>query len=136
MQKAATNTVIDKVRLALGRTAPLAAPPVPPVIDEPTARLVYSAIGLPELFMKRATDMKMLVENVRVEEVLDRTAAFLQEKKCTKVMLSDTNLLLKLGAAEHLGEAGLKSGFLRFDGPPPRGARPPKGCPTWPRTSI
>ena len=107
MTKAGTNTVIDKVRRALGRTAPLTTVPVPPVIDEPTARLVYSAIGLPELFMKRATDMKMLVENVRVEEVLDRTAAFLQEKKCTKVMLSDTNLLLKLGAAEHLGKAGL-----------------------------
>ena len=38
---------------------------------------------------------------MRIEEVLDRTAAFLHEKKCTKVMLSDTNLLLKLGAAEH-----------------------------------
>jgi L-lactate utilization protein LutC len=106
MESTAPN-VIDKVRRALGRTAPLTAPPVPPVIDEPTARLVYSAIGLPELFMKRASDMKMLVEDVRVEDVLDRTAAFLQEQKCTKVMLSDTNLLLKLGAAEHLSKAGL-----------------------------
>src|ERR1700693_2392081 len=90
--------VIEKVRRALGRTGPLAAAPVPPEIDEPTARLVYSAIGLPELFMKRAGDMKMLVEAVRVEEVLDRTARFLQENKCRKVMLSDTPLLLKLKA--------------------------------------
>jgi L-lactate dehydrogenase complex protein LldG len=107
MPETSKITVIDKVRIALGRTAPLTERPVPPVIDEPTARLVYSAIGLPELFMKRATDMKMLVENVRVEEVLDRTAAFLKEKNCTKVMLSDTNLLLKLGAAGHFAAAGL-----------------------------
>ena len=107
MSETSQNRVLAKVRLALGRTAPLSAPPVPPVIDEPTARLVYSAIGLPELFMKRAGEMKMLVEDVRVEEVLDRTAAFLKENNCTKVMLSDTNLLLKLGAAGHFAKAGL-----------------------------
>jgi len=107
MPQPGSINVIEKVRRALGRTTPLTTPPAPPVIDEPTARLVYSAIGLPELFMKRASDMKMLVENVRIEEVLDRTAAFLREQNRTKVMLSDTNLLLKLGAAEHLAKAGL-----------------------------
>jgi L-lactate dehydrogenase complex protein LldG len=75
--------------------------------DEPTARLVYSAIGLPELFMKRASEMKMLVEAVRIEQVLDKTAEFLRENKCQKVMLSDTNLLVKLGAAKYLSAAGL-----------------------------
>jgi L-lactate dehydrogenase complex protein LldG len=99
--------VIEKVRRALGRTAPLATPPTPPPIDEHVVRLVYSAIGLPELFQKRAGEMKMLVEPVRVDDLLDRIAAFLRERKCQKVMLSDTPLLTKLRAAEHLNTNGL-----------------------------
>ena len=101
------NPVLDKVRLALGRTKPLETPPVPPEIDEHVARLVYSAIGLPELFTKRASEMKMLVEPVRVESLLERMAAFLHERKCRRVMLSDTPLLTKLGAARSLAAAGL-----------------------------
>ena len=101
--------MIEKVRRALGRTAPLATPPVPPPIHEHVARLVYSAIGLPELFQKRAGEMKMLVEPVRVDDLLDRMAAFLRESKCPKVMLSDTPLLTKLGAAEHLNASGLSA---------------------------
>jgi L-lactate dehydrogenase complex protein LldG len=100
---------MEKVRRALGRTAPLATPPVPPPIDEHVVRLVYSAIGLPELFQKRAGEMKMLVEPVRVDDLLDRMAAFLRERKCQKVMLSDTPLLTKLRAGEHLCAAGLSA---------------------------
>ena len=102
-----THGVLGRVRHALGRSAPLATPPTPPPIDEHVARLVYSAIGLPELFQKRAGEMKMLVEPVRVDELLDRMAAFLRERECRKVMLSDTPLLTRLGAADHLNGAGL-----------------------------
>ena len=102
-------TVIEKVRRALGRVAPLTAPPTPPAIGEHVARLVYSAIGLPELFAKRAGEMKMLVEPVRVDELLDRMAEFLREQQCRKVMLSDTPLLTKLRAAEHLASSGISA---------------------------
>ena len=48
-------SVIEQVRRALGRTEPLATPPVPPAIDESITRLVRANhIGLPELFMERA----------------------------------------------------------------------------------
>ncbi|HZL37882.1 MAG TPA: LUD domain-containing protein [Tepidisphaeraceae bacterium] len=100
-------SVITKVRSALGRTAPLRAAPVPPPIDEHIARLVYSEIGLPELFQKRARDMKMLVERVGVDELLPRMAAFLREQGCKSAMLSDTPLLLKLGAADFLNNNGI-----------------------------
>ena len=100
-------TVIEKVRRALGRAARLTTAPAPPAIDEHVARLVYSSIGLPELFQKRAGEMKMLVEPVRVDELLERMAEFLREQKCRKVMLSDTPLLTRLGAAEHLSSSGL-----------------------------
>lgn len=106
MADAATNPVIEKVRRALGRSAPLSTPPIPPKIHEPTARLVYSDIGLPELFQKRATGMKMLVEMVRVDDVTEKTAGFLRERGCKSVMLSDTPLIKKLGVTDALRQSG------------------------------
>ncbi len=100
------DPVIEKVRRSLGRTAPLTTVPVPPEIDEPTTRLVHSSIGLPELFMKRASEMKMLVEAVRIEDLLPRMVEFLKERKSRRVMLSDTPTLARIGALAHLQAAG------------------------------
>jgi L-lactate dehydrogenase complex protein LldG len=99
--------VIERVRKALGRTGPLATPPIPPAIDEPMARLVYSEIGLPELFQKRAIDMKMLVEMVRVDVVGEKVIQFLRERGCKSAMLSDTPLLAKLRINDALNNAGI-----------------------------
>ncbi|HXE55934.1 MAG TPA: LUD domain-containing protein [Tepidisphaeraceae bacterium] len=98
---------MDRVRRALGRSAPLDQPPVPPPIEEPIARLVYSDIGLPELFQKRATGMKMLVESVRIDELLPKLTEFLRQHKCNRVMLSETRLLTNLGAVHFLNGNGL-----------------------------
>ena len=103
------NPILFRVRKALGRTTSLAEPPVAPEIDEPISRLVYSAIGLPELFQKRAADMKMLVEAVRVDELLPKMAEFLREQKCKSVMLSATALLNDLNATQYLAGQGLKA---------------------------
>jgi L-lactate utilization protein LutC len=103
---ATTHPVLEKVRRALGRTGPLKVPPKPPEIEEHVARLVYSAVGLPELFMKRAEEMKMLVEPVRVDDLLDAMARFLRGLRCQRVMLSSTPLLMRLKAAGSLGAAG------------------------------
>jgi hypothetical protein len=62
----AEQSVIDRVRRALGRTEPLKSAPTPPVILEPCARLVHSDIGLPELFASRAAGNKMHPETVGV----------------------------------------------------------------------
>jgi L-lactate utilization protein LutC len=98
--------LMDRVRRALGRSASLPEPPVPPEIDEPIARLVYSNIGLSELFQKRATEMKMLVEPVRVEEVLPKLAGFLREQKSSKVMLSATQMINDLNVVSYLNQNG------------------------------
>src|SRR4051794_40379932 len=74
------HPVMTRVRSALGRATPLASPPTPPEIDEHIVRLVFSNVGLPELFAKRAADMKMLVEMVKVDDLLSRLAAFLHEQ--------------------------------------------------------
>jgi L-lactate dehydrogenase complex protein LldG len=107
MNRAIDDSVIDRVRRALGRTASLAAAPTPPVIDEPTARLVHSDIGLPELFQTRAAGMKMLVELVRVDDLLERLVAFLREQNCKSAMLSDTPLLRKLNVLAFLQQNGI-----------------------------
>ena len=106
MNRNSDNIVMNRVRKALGRETSLHEPPVPPEIDEPIARLVSSSIGLPELFQKRATDMKMLVEPVRVDELLARLAAFLREYQSKKVMLSATSLVHDLNAVAYLNENG------------------------------
>ena len=102
-----SHPVMQRVRRALGRSAPMKTVPVPPSLDEPIIRLVHSDIGLPELFQKQATDMKMLVEMVRVDEVIERVAQFLIEKKCKSAMLSDTPLLRSLGALKAFRSAGI-----------------------------
>jgi L-lactate utilization protein LutC len=101
-----SNAVLRKVSEALGRHGSLAGKPVPPEIDEPVARLVYSDIGLAELFEKSATGMKMLVECVRVDTLLEKMAQFLRENKSKTVMLSATALLEELKAVEFLRGAG------------------------------
>jgi L-lactate dehydrogenase complex protein LldG len=109
MKPNSTNPVMDRVRRALGRTEAMTIAPVPPRIDEPIARLVYTNIGLPELFQKRATEMKMLVELVRIEELLPKLSAFLHEQKIAKVMLSATDLLTQLNASRYLSDNGFQA---------------------------
>ena len=105
------NDVLDNVRRALGRTRTSLIPPTPPAIPEPVARLVHSPIGLPELFNKRATEMKMLVTPVRVDDLAAQMAAFLRERKCRSVMLSDTPLLRKLEIGDALDQAGFEARY-------------------------
>lgn len=106
MNPDSSTILMDRVRRALGRSESLPEPPIPPEIDEPIARLVYSNIGLSELFQKRATEMKMLVELVRIEELLPKLAAFLREQKSLKVMLSATPLINELDAVTYLNHNG------------------------------
>jgi L-lactate dehydrogenase complex protein LldG len=101
-----SHPVMTRVRNALGRAHTLASVSTPPAIDEHVVRLVYSDVGLSELFMKRAADMKMLVETTPLDDLLDKLAVFLREQNVKRIMLSDTPLLVKLGAAEMLKEEG------------------------------
>src|SRR5438067_12199729 len=109
MMPGLTPSVLDRVRQALGRGSTSTEAPIPPAIEEPIVRLVYSDIGLSELFQTRAKAMKMLVEPVRVDEVLDRLVEFLRERKCQSVMLSQTPLLEKLDAVNYLSRQGFNA---------------------------
>ncbi len=101
--------VLDRVRRSLGRTGPLTAPPVPPALDEPIVRLVHTDLGLPELFAKRAAEMKMLVARIYAEELLPQLIEFLQERKCSRVALPVSKLLENLNVLQGLRDAGFEA---------------------------
>jgi L-lactate dehydrogenase complex protein LldG len=103
------NTVLERVRRALGRTEPLKTPPIPPEIREPVARLVHSDIGLPELFVKRAADNKMHVDVASADDVAGRVVAFLQSKGLQRIALPVSPLLERLGVPAALRAAGLEA---------------------------
>src|SRR5437763_2380055 len=98
-------TVLDKASAALGRAGPLQAP-VPPTIDQPIARLVHSDIGLPELFAKRAEQMKMRVQTCNVEDLMDKLIPFLQANSCKKIALPVSRLLDGLDVQKQLRDSG------------------------------
>jgi len=93
-----TDSVIDRVRKALGHTeAPSHAPaPIPPPLPEHIVRLVHTDLGLPELFAKRAAVQNMLVELISPDEVPAKLVAFLRERKIRRVALSQSRLLEQL----------------------------------------
>jgi L-lactate dehydrogenase complex protein LldG len=99
-------TVIEKVRRSLGRTAPLASPPTPPAIDEPVARLVHTDFGLPELFAKRAGELKMLVSQVYPEELAQQLVEFLRGQGVKRIAMPVSKLLEQLELPAALRAAG------------------------------
>jgi L-lactate dehydrogenase complex protein LldG len=105
----AEQSVMDRVRKALGRTGALSAAPTPPEILEPCTRLVHSDIGLPELFANRAAANKMHPETVAAGEVAARVAAFFTAKGVKRIAMPVSATLEKLGIA-----AALRAGGLEF----------------------
>jgi L-lactate dehydrogenase complex protein LldG len=102
-----STDILSKVRRALGRSEPLAAPPVPPAIDEPITRLVHSEIGMPELFKKTAAANKIEVEPLRVEDLAERLIASLRELGCKRIAFPVSPLLDRLNLIQALLDAGL-----------------------------
>jgi L-lactate utilization protein LutC len=90
------ESVLEKVRRALGRSAPLDSVPPPPPIDEPITRLVHMDVGLPELFAKSAGELKMETEFLSVDVLVGNLISWLREKKIHRIMLSDSVLLNRL----------------------------------------
>jgi L-lactate dehydrogenase complex protein LldG len=101
-------SVIEKVRRSLGRTAPLASAPTPPAIDEPIVRLVHTEFGLPELFAKRAGELKMLVSLVYPEELAKQLVEFLRGQGVKRIAMPESKLLDQLELPAALRAAGFE----------------------------
>jgi L-lactate dehydrogenase complex protein LldG len=91
--------VMDRVRRALGRTAPLNAPPTPPEIDPSITRLISAGESLGKLFAQRCEENKMHVESVSAAELAARMAGYLKSKNVRRVAVSG-------GLASLVGELG------------------------------
>jgi L-lactate dehydrogenase complex protein LldG len=102
-------TVLDSVRRALGRSKPLARPPVPPEIAEPITRLVHADIGLSELFQQTAAANKIEVEALRVEDLGKQLGAFLNAASCHRIALPDSKFLQQLQIETSLKRQGFET---------------------------
>lgn len=102
--------VLERVRRALGRTEGLSSAPVPPALDEPITRLVYSDIGLGELFARRAKESKTEVELVSVEELPRRLIDCLNAASVHRIALPVSPFLRQLDVQRHLNLAGFEVG--------------------------
>jgi len=111
MQQSSDDLVLSKVRRALGHSATPTSVPPPPEIPDTVARLVHSNIGLAELFETRAIKQHMVAEPVDLNDLTETMAAYLRERKCRRVMLSDTPLLRKLEIGDQLDERGFEARY-------------------------
>jgi len=100
--------VMNAVRRALGRTAPMQSPPIPPAIADAVARLVNTDKELPQLFATRAMGNKMGVEFVTAEVLHARLIDFIRSTNSRRLALPDSEFLQKLGVADALRAAGFE----------------------------
>ena len=100
--------VPTRIRLALDRGT--AAVPPPPAVHEPTARRVYSDLGLPELFAHAAAAGGMAASLVHLEDLPAELAAYLGRHGVARAAVADTPLLRKIRLVAAL--AGLGVGVL------------------------
>jgi L-lactate dehydrogenase complex protein LldG len=98
---AQTQAVMDKIRHALGRTAPATTPPVPPAIDESITRLVSADQSLTALFLQKCEENKMHAESVAPADLPARLAEYLRSQNIRRVALSGglDDLLAPLNSA-------------------------------------
>lgn len=106
MNESSANEVLDRVRRALGRTAPLTSAPVPPKIDEPTARLVHMDVGLPELFASRAAELKMETEFLTIDDLTAKLIDYLRTRNLKRIMVASAPMFDRLNLVSALRDAG------------------------------
>jgi L-lactate dehydrogenase complex protein LldG len=108
-----SDDVLDKVRRALGRTAPLTQPPVPPPIDESITRLAIATGTLAQQFARMCEENKMHVTLTSPDELPEKLADFLRNEKVRRVALAGGGILEKLNLAASLRQAGFDAQLWR-----------------------
>ena len=98
------DQMLDRVRRWTGRRRSAVA--LPPAVHEPTARRVYSDLGLPDLFVHAARRGGMTADLVHVEQVTAAVADHLRQSGVSRVCLTPTPILRKIRLAESLADGG------------------------------
>ena len=95
-------TPVDRIRHLLDRRLP---PASPPRVHEPTARLVYTDLGLPPLFAHAAAGLSARL--VHVEDLAAAVAASLADAGLAAAAVTPGPLVRKVRLAEGLADLGL-----------------------------
>ena len=103
-----TRHVLDRVRQVLGHGGQhgRAAPPPPPELAESIVRLIGPDAKLPELFARRAAELKMIVTPTTSQDAAAKLVEFLGKHPIKSIALSVSPLLDRLGIREALTRAG------------------------------
>jgi L-lactate dehydrogenase complex protein LldG len=99
--------MIERVRKALGRTAPLMNPPAPPVISDAIARLAPRDGNLADLFAISAVAAKMYLDRVTPDQICSQIVDFLQLHQCRQIGICVSPLLDRLGIEAAIRGANL-----------------------------
>ena len=103
-----SDPMIEIVRRALGRAAPLSTPPIPPEIPDAAARLCPRDGNLSERFAKKATEANLHVEQISENDLPEHLLEFLRLNRFEKVGISSSPLFDRLALAEKIEQAGMK----------------------------
>ena len=96
-------------RFVFGFSRPHAPAAPPPLIPEPVARLVYTDIGLPELFARTAARAGLSAELIRVDDLADRIIALFRAANVGTVWLPPSSMLERVGIPAALQAAGIRA---------------------------
>src|SRR5262249_8424438 len=99
------DSMLHRVRRALGRGQQSSTSPPPPEIPEHLVRLVHTELGLPELFAKRAAEAGMQVSFASPEEIASQLIGNLRENGVRRVGMASSKLLDQLGIIDELRNA-------------------------------
>jgi L-lactate utilization protein LutC len=102
-----SDPMIEIVRRALGRTAPLQTAPIPPQIPDSIARLSPRDGDIAQRFAKTAADAKFLLEQLSADELPAKLIDFLRLHRCEKIGISASPLFDRLAIPEKIEQAGL-----------------------------
>src|ERR1700733_3913183 len=102
------NTLIEKVRGALGRSEALKVPPTPPAIDEEFARLTPKSADLTQRFVQSATEAKLKIERTTADKLGPKLLEWIQLHECKRIGIAASALLQRLGIAQLLRGANLE----------------------------
>jgi L-lactate utilization protein LutC len=78
------------------------------VIYEPTARLVYSNLGLAELFSSTANRLGMVTDLLHPEDVAGKIAEHLQSLGTAATMVTDASVLRQIDLKNRLNAMGVE----------------------------
>jgi hypothetical protein len=96
---------LGRIRASLNRDG---ASPAPPLVYEPTARLVYSDLGLPELFAHAAARGGLAAQLVHVEDLAAELVDHLRQQGINQVAMSTSPILRKVRLAAAVAERGVE----------------------------